>query len=307
MGQVDAAKSYPHVMSFFSDREFGERPRDAETLSPEAWNGIRAEISARVSDGSFGATYPKTCEDGGGPVGTDDDAFWDAMKARIPDLEDAPWWNTAQVPALHAVMDTIEFCWSAVGKPFRRGPEHTYFRHYHLDYQVEAGRSDFRQAINLIFARNGLAFELRDGGVVVRLAGAVIREAIAPRFFATGDAQLDDMLETARRKFLDPDEMVRREALEKLWDAFERIKTVGAGADKAAKAEAMLDSMCGPTSPKFREAMSAEARALTSIGNGLQIRHSETTQERLVWSEHVDYLFHRMFAFLQFAVRTIRG
>ena len=51
------------------------------------------------------------------------------------------------------------------------------------------------------------------------------------------------MLETARRKFLDPDEAIRREALEKLWDAFERIKTVGPGTDKAAKAEAMLDRM----------------------------------------------------------------
>lgn len=292
-------------MSFFSDREFGERPRIEDAISQDAWNGIRAEILARVNDGSFGATYPRVCGDGGGPFGTDEDAFWQALKARVPDFDHPRWSNNWPEPALHVAMDTIEFCWRSIGKPVRRGREHDYFRHFHLDHQIDSGRADFRDAINQIFARNGLAFELRDDGIVIRIAGAVIAEQLTARFFATGDHELDNMLETARRKFLDPDEVIRREALEKLWDAFERIKTVGLGTDKATKAEAMIDCMCGPGSPRFREAISAEARALTSIGNTLQIRHSETTQERLVWSGHVDYLFHRMFAFIQLAIRTL--
>jgi hypothetical protein len=221
-------------------------------------------------------------------------------------LEYKPWWN-GRLPSLHVAMDTIEFCWGAIGKPVRRGREHEYFQHFHLDYEVGAGRADFRQAINQIFARNALAFELRDNGVVVRVAGPVIREAMASRFFATGDAELDEMLETARRKFFDPDETVRREGLEKLWDAFERIKTIGPGANKRVQADAMIDRMAGAQSPKFREQVQAEERTLREIGNSLQIRHSETTQERLTRSEHVDYLFHRTFAFLQLAMRTTQN
>lgn len=39
--------------------------------------------------------------------------------------------------------------------------------------------------------------------------------------FATGDWVLDGLPETARRKYLDPDLSVRREALEELWDAWD--------------------------------------------------------------------------------------
>jgi len=34
---------------------------------------------------------------------------------------------------------------------------------------------------------------------------------------------------------------VRRESLEKLWDAWERLKTVEPGGDKKAQAKALLD------------------------------------------------------------------
>ena len=48
--------------------------------------------------------------------------------------------------------------------------------------------------------------------------------------------------------------------------------------------------------------------ALTEIGNGLRIRHSETTQEPVQTLEQIDYLFHRMFSFLRLVLRaTGRG
>jgi hypothetical protein len=110
------------------------------------------------------------------------------------------------------------------------------------------------------------------------------------------------MLETARRKFLDPDEAIRREALEALWDAWERLKTLG-GQDKKTQAAAMLEAAAGRSSPKLRQALDTEARQLTIIGNSLQIRHSETGQERIARSEQVDYLFHRLFSLIQVILR----
>jgi hypothetical protein len=110
----------------------------------------------------------------------------------------------------------------------------------------------------------------------------VLHEAVTTASFATGDTLLDGMLEDARQKFLSPDESVRRDALKKLWDAFERIKTLEPGWDKAAQAKLLLDKTAGTGVPKFREMLELEALALTKIGNSFHIRHSERAGAALI-------------------------
>jgi hypothetical protein len=291
-------------MTYFSEREHGERPRNNEAISEGAWGGIQALVRARTEDGSFGASYPQSCPDGAGPVGTDEAALWQAMHADIPDLQERPWLgNSEEPPATLDILDMVEFCWRCIGKPVRAG-YHDFFKHYHLNFDVDTGQQEFQENINRIFRRNGLAYELTAQGRIERLSPPVLREELVSAQFCTGDAELDRMLETARRKFLDPDEAMRREALEALWDAWERLKTLGYGLDKKVQVTALLDATAGPSSPKFREALEREARELTSIGNSLKIRHSETSQERLAKSQHVDYLFHRLFGLIQAILRT---
>ena len=60
---------------------------------------------------------------------------------------------------------------------------------------------------------------------------------------ATSDAKLDEKIATALWKYQDPDLAVRREALEALWDALERVKTVIDPADKRRSAEALVELM----------------------------------------------------------------
>lgn len=282
-------------MTYFSEREEGERPRNQEQIGEAAWGGIQALVRARIEDGSFGASYPEACPDGRGPIGTDESTFWQAMQAEIPDLPERPWYGTVdELPGTLAILDMTEFCWRCIGKPIQGG-YHSYFGHHHLTFDVDAGRAEFAEAVNRILRRNGLAYELTDIGQIERLAPPALREALASSLFRTPDADLNRMLETARRKFLDPGEATRRESLEALWDAWERLKTLGAGTDKKAQVSALLDVTAGPSSPKLREALEREARELTWIGNNLQIRHTEVTQERLADSAYVDYLFHRLF------------
>ena len=78
-------------MEYFSEKELGTRPRTHEALSALAWRGVQTEIAARINDGSFGARYPEMCPDGQGPIGTDERAFSDAMRARTPTLPAQPW------------------------------------------------------------------------------------------------------------------------------------------------------------------------------------------------------------------------
>jgi hypothetical protein len=166
-------------MTYFSEREQGERPRDNQDITEVAWGGIQALVRAGVEDGSFGATYPDTCSDGAGPVGTDASSFWQAMRAENPNLKEPP-------------------------------------RYY----------------------------------------------------------------------------------------AWERLKTLGTGADKRAQITDLLDATAGTGSAKFREALEWEARELTRIGSNLRIRHAETSQDRLSKPEHVDYLFHRLLSLVQLLLRA---
>ncbi|MXZ91669.1 MAG: hypothetical protein F4W95_09290 [Chloroflexi bacterium] len=91
--------------------------------------------------------------------------------------------------------------------------------------------------------------------------------------------------------------------MEKLWDAWERLKTIE-DVDKKKGVKVLLDKAAGSSQSKFRDLIEKEAIALTGAGNGLSIRHSETTQERLESSEQVDYLFLRMFSLIHLILHT---
>ncbi len=233
-------------------------------------------------------------------MGSNGVAVWTAMRADIPNLPE--YLDREDRPRTLCILDMIEFSWRCIGKPIPIG-YHKFFNHHHLDFDIDAGRDEFREDVNRIFRRNGLAYELDWSGCIERLAPPVLREELASAQFDTGDTDLDRMLEKARDKFSDPDETNRREALEVLWDAWERVKTLGKGPNKKAQITALLDHTAGSSTSKFRDALETDANELTRIGNSFQIRHSERNQERLNRSEHIDYLFHRLFSLIQVILR----
>lgn len=291
-------------MTYFSEREEGKSPRENEKIGEGAWGGIQALVHALIEDGSFGVSYPMACEDGAGPIASNEPAVWKAMRAEIPNLQVNPRYGLPEdTPQTMDILDMIEFCWRCIGEPIRKS-YHEFFRHHHLDFDRKAGQDKFQSNVNRTFRRNGLAYELTEHGQIERLAPPVLREELVPTQFQTADDELNGMLEKARYKFLSPNAATRSEALEALWDAWERLKTLGKGLDKKAQIKSLLDQTAGTTSSKFRESLEAEARELTKIGNNLQIRHSEKNQERLTKSEHVDYLFHRTFSIILMIVRT---
>ena len=110
------------------------------------------------------------------------------------------------------------------------------------------------------------------------------------------------MLEDARHKFLNRDLKVRQESLEELWDAWERLKTLEAGADKKASVKVLLDK--GAAEPAFRQVLEDEAVRLTKIGNDFMIRHTELGKVPVTESVHVDYLFQRLFSLVQMLLKA---
>jgi len=173
--------------------------------------------------------------------------------------------------------------------------------HSHYSYDQKAGRAKFEQDVNRIFERNGVAFDLKHGEVI-RIAPTGLQEALAETVFHSGDSVLDEILEAARLKFLNRSLEVRREALEKLWDGWERLKTLEPGSDKKASATALLAKAA--QEPNFLARLDSEARELTDIGNKFMIRHTETDKIPIRDSAQVDYLFHRMFSLIRMLLAT---
>jgi len=284
--------------TYFSDREQGPRPRTMPGVTTAAWGGIVALIQGRVANGSFGVDYPDECPDGRGTTGTDSRALGLAVRADIPELD----WplELDPIPPVLVVMDLIEFCHEHVAEVVPTS-YHSFFGHQHLSFERVPGQVELRAAVNRMFARNRLAYEMSDKGQIQRLAGPVLHEVLMGSAFRTGDASLDSLLESARARFLDPDASIRRDAIEKLWDAWERVKTLE-GPDKRFSVKALLDRTADE--PSFREVLEQEARMLTDVGNRFQIRHSETSQVPLGRNDHVDYLFHRLFALIWLVLRS---
>lgn len=300
-------------MEYFSDKERGPKARLEEAISPTVWGGIVAVVQSRISGGAFGFQFPEACPDGCGTIGTDNQAFAAAAKAEIPQLK----WplkatkmeeggilspEVPYSPEALVVLDLVQFCYTHVAKPIQRD-YHSYFQHHHLSFDAEAGREDFREKMNRIFSRNGLAYELKDNGDIIRLAPPGLREELQCAVFNTRDSALNQMLEEARRKFLDRDRTVRREAVERLWDAWERLKSIENPSNKKDSITRLLDRAA--SEPKFRDLLEKEARELTDIGNSFRIRHSEVKQTAIQKSSHFDYLFHRLLSMLLLLLKAM--
>ena len=281
----------------FTERHGGMKPRINESLDEPTARGIVGLVAAKISEQWFGGEFPYACPDGQFNAGNDTDKLRARMSAyAVIWPED---YARGSLPSDAQIFDLVEFSYEHIALPMVRG-EHGFFNHYHYYYDAVAGRSIFDSEINRIFERNGIAYELK-GGEVTRIAPTGLHEAMAEATFKTGDQILDGLLEDARHKLLNRDLKVRKESLERLWDAWERLKTIGPGRDKAAQAQGLLTNAV--KEPVLLARIEKEARELTEIGNSFMIRHTETNKVPIEGSANVDYLFHRMFAVILLLLR----
>ena len=280
------------MSDYFSDRQNGPRARTEQVISPTVWAGLVATVQALINSGAFGLRFPERCSDGQATCGSDADALAASVSAEMPGLA----WPLETVsidgegyfaerqpfaPDILLVLDFIEFVQASVAKPIS-GKYHDYFNHHHLTFDKAAGQEDFRVTVNRIFARNGVAFEMLPNGRTERVLPLVLGEELKRTLFNTGDRMLDE----CRAKFSDRNPLVRREALERLWDAWERLKSLADPSDKKRSDNLNLDAVTSV--PSLRKRLETEATELNSIGNSHLIRHSEISQVPVIDVDQVD-------------------
>jgi hypothetical protein len=134
-----------------------------------------------------------------------------------------------------------------------------------------------------------------------RVLPAASVEALRVRPAST-DPELDQMLQEACTLFASPVPAERERALERLWDAWERAKTLHG--DKKQSVKKLLDE--ATSDPSFRQLIEDDAKALTDAGNVFYIRHKETSQTKLLRPEETDYLFMRLHTLLMLVLGGVR-
>ncbi len=296
--------------TYFSERELGLPSQNIDEIGQQFWEGFVALIINNINNGSLAEEFPKMCDDPDKPlpIGSNAELVYVTLKAVIPSAISSSERTLSQyvLPDTLSALDIVEFFYRHVSKPTQK-EYHSFYNHNHLrSFDRDSGQREYLESVNLLFRRNNLAYELKANRKVERLGPIILRDILTSATFRTGDQELNRLLEDARIKIGDPDLNIRRDAVEKLWDAWERLKTLEPGSNKKQQINALLTRSIPQAD--LRTTIEEEAQALTNLGNNFRIRHSETNKPIISDAESVDYLFYRLFALIQLLLKkTNRG
>lgn len=290
------------MTDYYSDQVSGPRSRTESEFDERSWGAVVAYVQRGIARGVFAEDFPELCQDGHDVYATDEQSLRLAVLGEHPEIE----WPLSErsIPPAPAALDLIEFLYRHASEPTRiTGGYHKYWGHHHLTFNRKSGQAAFRTQLNTILARSGLAYEFGTDGRAKRLLEPALERELREGLPPSGDDDLDELVAQAEARFLDPDPQIARDALEKLWDAFERVKSVLDPANKQRSARALAEA--STTTDAAAELVETEMNGLTHAGNEFRIRHHETTKHG-VPDELVDYLFLRMYVLLRLLFSGLR-
>ena len=119
----------------------------------------------------------------------------------------------------------------------------------------------------------------------------------------TADQRLNELIQQATEDIRKPELKDRTYALEKLWDAFERMKTFYSS-NKSSSANQVFQKAASATAD-FEKILIKESSCLTDIGNDYQIRHFETNKKQITSLKQVDYLYYRMLSLISLCIEQL--
>ena len=160
---------------------------------------------------------------------------------------------------------------------------------------------DFEAQINTILKLNDIAFQLSNGKIVNSFDVQITQNSLG----VVEEAGLKELLQEAS-KYYDANNM--QIAVEKLWDAFERLKTYycSPSIDKKKSVNKIVKDM-GNSQQAFMELFDREFHALTSLGNDFRIRHHETTKVDIQDKRHFEYFYKRCLTLISTAIEYLDG
>lgn len=164
---------------------------------------------------------------------------------------------------------------------------------------------NFQEEINEIFAESGLLYELTDEKIIERIVeNSPLTSEIENNCESVQEIGTRDLLKDAIALYKTPNPAARQDSVEKLWDAFERLKTYYIDLDKKDSSAKIVNDM-SKGNDDFIVLFDDEFRKLTDIGNKYRIRHHETNKIDITDVRYYDYLFNRCLSLIALAIKYL--
>lgn len=158
--------------------------------------------------------------------------------------------------------------------------------------------SQFRNEINAIFKLNNINVELRNGEVHSTSNKAIGLDDSTN----INEAGLEELIRTAEVSYNKGEYSY---AVEKIWDAFERIKTYYPTLDKKKSAEKIINDI-SYRNEHIKKMFDNEFKVLTDTGNSYRIRHHEINKIDISKELHYKYFYKRCLALISVIVENLQ-
>lgn len=301
-------------MSYYTERHGLRNPIErTETISYEMYS-LLYDCCERFFD-NIAWKYPDECPDGNGCCGLDYNKLSVAMKFEVPTLFrnqngiiDKPRKSYYGDDSFdqYGLLDFIEFIY-ATCKDISSRWWHSFHRHHDISFgNTRTVANEFRTDINAIFEKTGLLYALSEKGMVERISeNGVLSKEIEALITHVKEKGIEGLLSDAVILFKTPNPQARQDAVEKIWDALERLKTYYTALDKKASAIKIVTDISGGQIA-YQALFNDEFIALTKIGNGFRIRHHETDKTEITDARYYDYFFNRCLSLIALTIQYLK-
>lgn len=244
-------------------------------------------------------------------VAFDEKGFITRIKIRIPTLFRDDY-DRICAPAYYneydqyALLDLIEFFAQNI-KDISESWNNERYRNYQTIDCLNTSDIfiNFQEAINEIFTESGLLYKLTHEKVIERIVeNSPLTAEIENNFATVHEVGTRELLKDAVALYKTPNPAARQDSVEKIWDAFERLKTYYTTLDKKHSSEKIVNDMASENE-NFVELFNNEFKMLTNIGNTYRIRHHETDKIDIVDVRYYDYLFNRCLSLIAIAIEYL--
>lgn len=244
-------------------------------------------------------------------IAFDEKGFATRLKIKIPSLfrdeydricvpQDGDIYNQ------YSLLDLIEFFAENIKDISERWNNERYRNYQTIDcYDSSEVFADFKESVNEIFYESGLLYELTDEKIIERLVEhSPLTAEIEKSFALVNEPGTRELLNDAVALYKTTNPSARQDSVEKIWDAFERLKTYYTTLDKKYSSEKIVNDMANGND-KFVDLFNEEFKILTNIGNTYRIRHHETNKIDITDIHYYDYLFNRCLSLIALAIKYL--
>lgn len=206
----------------------------------------------------------------------------------------------------YALLDYIEFFAKNL-KDIKEEWNHPMYKNYKTIecFNTDKVFSDFKNKINELFLETGLLYILTNEKIIERVVeNTPLTIEIENNINQISENGVKELLKDAIALYKTPTLSARKDSVEKIWDALERLKTYYS-TNKKQSILKLIEDM-GNSNDEFIKIFNEEFRNLTNIGNNFRIRHHETDKIDITDLRHCDYFFNRCLSLIGLAIQYLK-